>query len=141
MVVRNLIPISQKSTFELLNLERHLLQKHYAFLKVKISGTNLVVEGTCQPTEHSIIYQYRIGYTPGKQPKVYITEPEIAYNSEIHMYGDKRLCLYYPGDFSFTENSHLFNTVIPWTHEWFVFYELFQITGRWHHPFVDHKAI
>lgn len=102
----------------------------------------LLVHGFCQPSEFSVTYSYKVKLVPGKHPKVYVTDPVIVYDEEIHMYSDdNRLCLYYPKDFSWTSESRLFNTIIPWTHEWFVFYELYQITGKWQHPFVDHRRI
>jgi len=51
------------------------------------------------------------------------------------------LCLYHKSDLSWNINCHLFDTIIPWTHEWFVYYELYCITGNWEHPFVPHKII
>jgi hypothetical protein len=78
--------------------------------------------------------------TAGERPKVYAINPKIPYNEDIHMYeDDNRLCLYYPKDFRWTEKVHLYNTIIPWTHEWFLFYELYKIYGKWMHPEVNHK--
>lgn len=122
-------------------IEKHLLEKNYSFLKVHINNDTLTCRGFCQPSEYSIRYEYRVNYTPGWAPKVYVISPQIKYSTEIHMYSDGRLCLYYPDDYSWTSSSHLFETIIPWTHEWFLFYELYTLTGDWKHPFVDHKHI
>lgn len=101
----------------------------------------LVCHGRCQPSEHSAIYEYKISYIPGRPPKVFVISPKIAYDDNIHMYRDGSLCLYYPKDYSWTATSNIYNTIIPWTHEWFIFYELYLLTGEWKHPFVDHKRI
>lgn len=122
-------------------LEKHLLEKHFNFLKVITSKEMLLCIGFYQPTESSPIYKYRIEFIPRTRPKVYVLAPDIVYDDDIHMYRDGTLCLYYPNDFSWKEDSHLYNTIVPWTHEWFVFYELYLITGKWHHPFVEHKKI
>ena len=123
-------------------LEKHLLEKHFAFLKVSLTSNGLICKGYCQPTEYSITYNYKIIYSRSLYPKVYVTDPVIEYDDDIHMYySDHSLCLFYPKDFSWTGDSHLYNTIIPWTHEWFLFYEKYQISGRWEHPFVPHKKI
>lgn len=123
-------------------LERYLLEKHYSFLKVNVKANTLICYGCCQPTEYSVTYMYKVKFTPNEHPKVYVLQPVIEYNDDIHMYAsDNRLCLFYPKDFSWTSSSHLHNTIIPWTHEWFLFYERFQISGIWEHPFVPHNKI
>lgn len=127
---------------QVLQLEKHLLEKSYDFLSVNISGGILYAKGSCQPTEYSATYQYKLKFTPGIRPKVYTIEPQIAYHTDIHMYSsDNSLCLYYPNDYSFTTSSHLYNTIIPWAHEWYLYYELYLLKGKWLHPFVDHKKI
>ena len=42
---------------------------------------------------------------------------------------DNSLCLYYPGDLTWSDKHHLYDKTIPWLVEWLVFYELYQITG------------
>lgn len=141
MVANTFIPERGKNTFKSVVLEKHLIDVHFPFINTKIVGDTLLCYGYCQPSEHSITYQYRIEYNAGKYPHVYPTYPKIEYHDDIHLYNDLSLCLHYPKDFSFTEDSHLFNTIIPWTQEWFVFYEIYKITGKWEHPYVPHKRI
>ena len=125
-----------------MRVEAGLLKKHYDFLTTKIMSGKLYVYGYCRPSEFSTTYHYKIKYQPAKYPKVYVTEPQIPYNENIHMYSDdNRLCLYYPRDNSWTEHSRLFDTFIPWTHKWFLYYEIYLITGKWEHPFVDHRKL
>lgn len=136
------IPQRRLHGTHLLRVEAALLKKHYDFLTSKIINGILVIYGYCKPTEYSVTYNYKVVYDPAKTPKVYVTEPQISYNEEIHMYADdNRLCLYYPRDHSWNDNSRLFDTIIPWTHKWFLFYELHLITGKWEHPFVEHRKI
>ena len=140
MAVKFYQPSKSISNHHKLLLEKHLLEKHYAFLTVSVSRNLLICQGYCRPTELSTTYDYKIVYKIGNYPKVYCLNP-IKYDDEIHMYLDNSLCLFYPKDFSWTNKSFLFNTILPWTHEWFVFYELYQITGKWHHPFVPHNKL
>ncbi|WP_179413717.1 hypothetical protein HDF19_13315 [Mucilaginibacter sp. E4BP6] len=122
--------------------ERHLLEKAYDFLTITIQENTLFVKGYCQPSEYSQIYEYELRFSPGMKPKVFTKKPKIEYHDDIHMYSsDNSLCLYYPKDFSFTDRLHLFNTIIPWTHEWYLYYELYLLKGKWLHPYVDHKKI
>lgn len=141
MAVKTFIPTKKKNNVWILGLEKHLLNKHYEFLDVKVNENSLTCTGSCKPSEHSILYTYQIKYTPDKVPNVYVINPQITYHDDIHMYPfDNSLCLYYPKDFSWSKTSHLYNTIVPWTHEWFIFYELYQIYGKWFYPFVPHKA-
>jgi hypothetical protein len=125
-----------------LGWEKQLLKKHYEFLKVRIDGSALICVGTVTPSQYSATYTYKVKFIPGKKPKVYSIEPKIEYHQDIHLYPhDNSLCLYYPADFSWTSTSHLYNTIIPWTHEWYLFYELYQIYGVWMHPEVSHNGL
>lgn len=121
--------------------EKSLIQKHYDFIRCEIMNGMLYCYGHYKPAEDCTEYKYRIKYVPGKTPKVNVVSPEIKYNDDIHMYpADNTLCLYHKTDLIWDINCNLYNTVIPWTHEWFVYYELYKINGTWLHPFVPHKG-
>lgn len=123
-------------------LERKLLKKHFPFLRFQIRDGKLFCYGYFQPSEFSITYHYRIEWEPGAPPKVFPINPHIDYDDDIHIYREGNLCLYYPKDFIYDcQSSHIHETIIPWTHEWFVFYELYLIKGRWLHPYVEHRKI
>ena len=139
MVVKIYIPIRGIKKHLALMQEKHLIKKNFSFLNCQIKDGKLLCFGKCQPTEMSIVYHYRIEWEPGKNPKVFTFNPEIKYDDNIHMYSDGSLCLYYPNDFSFNIKSHLHETIVPWIHEWYLFYELYLIKGVWLHPFVEHK--
>jgi hypothetical protein len=141
MASKSFIPTSVPNSGKRIAIEKYFLEKHYSFLKVVLANSTLECIGRYQPSEHSATYVYRIRFTPGKPPKVFVTSPKIIYDENVHMYRDGSLCLYYPKDYNWTNFSNLYNTIVPWTHEWFVFYELYQLTGEWKHPFVDHKRI
>lgn len=141
MVGSNYIPQWRMNNIMRILLEKRLLLKNYNFLKTKIVGNALHCKGVCMPSHCSIEYNYKVIYSPNKPPSVYTVNPKIDYNVEMHMYPhDNSLCLHYPKDFSWTSSSHLYNTIIPWTHEWFLFYELYLIYGKWLHPSVPHKG-
>ena len=139
LAVNSFIPKTGRNDGWILSLEKHLLVKHFKFVDVKIINNKLKCTGVCRPSSHSISYTYQIQFTPKQSPNVFVINPVIKYHKDIHMYPkDNSLCLYYPRDYSWTRKSHLYDTIVPWTHEWFVFYELYQIYGKWFHPSVDH---
>ncbi|MCF6167085.1 hypothetical protein [Lutibacter sp.] len=117
---------------------------YYDFLNCKIENRKLVCTGKTKPTATSEEYSFRIIYDGENSPKVFVDNPVIEYNDDIHMYPtDNSLCLYHKTDLInerwSNKNYSLFDTIIPWTLEWFVFYELYLITGKWEHPFVPHN--
>lgn len=120
--------------------EKVLLERHYDFLHFRLDRFGLEAFGRYQPAVGTQNYRYRLVFSPPAKPKVYIREPLITYSDDIHMYPqDNSLCLYYPKDFTWSNRSHLHDTIIPWTHAWIVNYELYKLTGRWHHPSVTHR--
>ncbi len=124
-----------------LSREKALVSRYYSFIESKISGDLLYCYGHYQPTTESSVYKYKIKYEPPRRPIVTVSTPEIQYNDDIHMYPhDRSLCLYHKTDIVWDTTYHLHDTIIPWTHEWFVFYELYKIKGEWLHPFVPHRA-
>lgn len=120
--------------------EKSYLESKYNFLECSITSNKLIVRGSFKPTDFSVTYSYRVEYDGLNSPKVFVEEPNIEYSDNIHMYPqDNSLCLYYPKDMKWdVKNHNLFDTIIPWTNEWFVFYEKYLISGKWEHPFVQH---
>lgn len=125
--------------------EKKLIESHYEFLKCNIKQNKLVCVGKVKPTEYSKEYSIKLVYNGLDAPKVYVVEPEIDYHDDIHMFPKERnLCLYHPETDNFHWNfrtNNVYDTIIPWALEWFVYYELYLITGKWEHPFVSHNAI
>lgn len=119
--------------------EKLLLEENFPFLKCRFQNNLLYCNGAFKPHDNGVEYQYRIKFDGISRPIVTVKHPRIEYNDDIHMYPkDNSLCLYYPGEFTWDPSKHLHTTIIPWTHEWFVFYELYKCTGQWLHPFVPH---
>lgn len=142
MAVKSYIPIRGIKNHWVIFLEKKLLKRHYPFLKFAVRNGSLFCYGYFQPSEFSITYHYRIEWKPGTAPKVFPVDPHIEYDDDIHVYRDGNLCLYYPNDFIYDyKHSHIHETIMPWAHEWFVFYELYLIKGRWLHPYVAHRKI
>lgn len=127
--------IITKGNSLLLIHEEKLLQENYDFLETNIKDGVLFVYGTYNQT--GIEYRYRVRYDGGI-PKVVIRSPKLEYH--IHMYKDNTLCLYYPKERKWDSiKDHLYNTIIPWTHEWILYYEIYRQTGIWEHPQVVYQ--
>ncbi len=112
----------------------HIRQR---FPQFKYNGRGVWV-GTLQPTPVSPEYQIKITHKPPKPPVVNVLAPKLAEEAP-HLYPDGSLCLFYPKDFSWTKNSLIAKTIIPWTALWLYFYELWLKTGIWHGHSIEHK--
>lgn len=120
--------------------EKVLIEKHYEFIKCSYTNERLICKGTFTATNTE--YTYKIVYNGLDNPTITVVSPVIPFHKDIHMYSNTNgLCLHYPKDGDWTAQKPLYSTIIPWIHEWFVYYELYLITGRWEHPSVDHTAI
>lgn len=85
--------------------------------------------GTVKPTPKSPEYRVRIEYD-WYSPRVFVESPNLL-KSCPHRYSDGSLCLYYPPDRSYSSNSFIANTIVPWVCEWLYFYEIWLETGIW----------
>lgn len=117
--------------------ERRMLLHHYNFINCHYRYPNkkrtLICNGYYD--QLGIRYEYEIQYD-GTIPNVRITNPEIPYSFDCHMYKDGKLCLYYPQDEKWSRNKHLYSHIVPWVHEWILYYEIYKLSGKWEHPAV-----
>lgn len=125
--------------------EKKFIEAHYDFLECTIKKKELTCLGYYKPTENSKMYKFKITYDGKYSPDIHVIEPKIKYNDDIHMYPKREsLCLYHAETDNFYWNPkkhNIFDTIIPWTLEWFLYYELYLITGKWEHPFKEHRHL
>lgn len=115
------------------------IEAKYDWCKCKILCRNtLICSGYIKPDESSPNYKIKLRYKYGKEPSVYIIEPEIKKVSATHVYKEGCLCLYYPKEQPWSTDHLIADTIIPWTAEWLLYYELYLITGKWEGPEVSH---
>lgn len=95
-----------------------------------------------QPSPLSRIYTAQISYRHGSTPRVRITDPPLDLHPRAtvlpHVYSDGDLCLHLPEEWR--EDMLLARTIMPWTSEWLLHYELWLITGRWAGSGADHAV-
>lgn len=122
--------------------QKTLIEKDFDCFKCSIKGrginARLICKGEIKPTELSISYKIKLTYNGIGAPKVFVVEPDLPLDIDAHMYKDKSLCLYYPKEDPWHHSKSISDTIIPWTAEWLVYYELYQIDGKWHGPYVPH---
>ena len=94
--------------------------------------------GTMKIFNSNNLYEIRIVYSELNPPKVWITIPDII--EAPHRYPDESLCLYFPGDKSWSKERHIARTIVPWTIEWIELYEIWSKTGIWYGEEAPHVA-
>ena len=119
-------------------IQAALVRKHFPFFECGLSRRSVECEGVITPSEGCASYVVKISYARGSIPRVKIKHPQITPSSAIHMYGDGTLCLYEPRETPWKLSNNLHETIIPWTAEWLVFYELFLLHGKWLGPEAPH---
>ncbi len=92
-------------------------------------------------TDESECYTLRVSLTEWGIPAVRVVKPAIAYNPAIHMYRNGTLCLFHPPTQPWSGAYDLHKTIIPWTAEWLVYYELYLTEGKWLGPEVPHGEL
>lgn len=98
-----------------------------------VRGGELNCTVRLKPSPASQTYTVRLTYRHGRHPRVTITDPPLDLHPDAvalpHVYFGDELCLYYPGQW----NHHMLlaATILPWTAEWLLHYELWLIIGYW----------
>lgn len=119
-------------------LEKNRLKKYFPFLNCTLRGSQLTCRGSIVPSEGCNTYKIKLVYRKGRAPKVYIIDPLIEPHSKYHMYKERNLCLFDSRVAPWSPDMMVHETIIPWTAEWLVFYELWKDTGEWKGPEAPH---
>ncbi|MGV8137287.1 MAG: hypothetical protein AB2L20_18890 [Mangrovibacterium sp.] len=116
--------------------------KHFfpdSTLKIVRYNKGLIWEGRLKPSNLSITYDIRIEYNLGSNPDVYVLMPSplpLAKDATVlpHIYNHEKqhLCLYHRRMNEWNEYKMIAKTIIPWTSEWLLHYEIWVATGIWH---------
>ena len=108
-------------------------------LKIIGYDKGFIWEGSLKPCDLSNTYDIRIEYNAGFHPNVYVISPNplplAKYATELPHIRDhekQNLCLYHRDMNEWNECMMIANTIIPWTSEWLLYYEIWAATGIWH---------
>jgi hypothetical protein len=79
------------------------------------------------------VYTVRVRQRHGRHPQVTVIKPRLEVRpgatSLPHVYPGDELCLFYPGQWK--PDMLVAATILPWTAEWLMHYELWLVTGHW----------
>jgi hypothetical protein len=99
---------------------------------------------TICPTPLSESYKIKLDYKQGRQPNIYVIDRlKLAVGKSVlpHVYDTSKqhLCLYHRKSKQWHSGMLIAKTIIPWTHEWLLFYEYWLIDGIWHGGGIGHE--
>lgn len=112
--------------------------RHFPTFKASFGRGKVTWRGTLQPREGSPVYRVSVTYKPGWPPEVRVISPRLDPDAP-HVYPGGLLCLYWPKDKNWNCHKSMAETIIPWTAQWLLFYELCKDTGRWLGPESPHR--
>ena len=122
-----------------MQMERSTLKRLYpqgTFIKETLQ--HIIWECDLLPTPLSQTYRIRIDYKANQRPEVFVVSPKplLRYKDTQnleHVYSTKeqKLCLYHPTFDKWNFSMPLVRTIIPWTAEWLMSYEIWVVTGGW----------
>jgi len=121
-------------------IEKLLIEKYFPCFKCRLSHRHVECEGLITPSEGCATYRIVISYDQNGAPRVKIREPQITPSSAIRMYDNGVLCLYKTAETPLKLSDNIHEKIIPWTAEWFVFYELYLMCGKWLEPEAPHDV-
>ena len=133
-----------KRRFLSLDQQAARLRALFPGFKIRLSGGPLEARGHLHPAPACAIYEVRIEYRWGHPPRVFVISPMLVCNREgeapPHRFSSpgNPLCLYYGKDNEWSAHSYIAETIVPWTCEYLLFYELWQASGIWWGGGVDH---
>ena len=123
------------------NAQGELLRYFFPDSTLQIIGYDkrLIWKGKLKPSDLSITYDIKIEYNRGYNPDVYVLNPRplpLARGAtklpHIYDHEKQRLCLYHKRMNEWNERKMIAKTIIPWTSEWLLHYEIWVATGTWH---------
>lgn len=127
-----------------LGLQIIRMREHFPSLAFKRRGNQPSWCGPLQPTVTSPEYTIKIVYPFARRysrcPRVSIISPRL-HPKAPHRYSDESLCLYFPPERSWTPNTFISETIVPWTALWLAFYEIWLDTDHWYGPEAPHKGL
>lgn len=137
---KNWIPQSKKGGYASLLREKAHVNQKYTCFECTISSQQLICKGYLKVSEEGQEYLVEIRYRFKKAPEVYILNPDIPHQKDIHVYNNGSLCLYDWRDRPWTEHDSVATLLVPWLAEWLVLYELYLLSGFWHGKEAPHSV-
>lgn len=115
-----------------LAIQAQALRGRFPGSKLSLRRTSMTWTACLHPTELSRKYTVQIRYHPPSLPQVKVL-PQLATRPGEplpHVYREGVLCLHKAGEWS--QDMLIADTIVPWTCEWLIHYEIWFATGQWH---------
>ena len=114
-----------------LALQAQALRGRFPGSDISLRRTVLTWTATLQPTALSREYTVQICYRPSSFPRVKILSqlPPRPGEPLPHVYREGVLCLHKVDEWS--PDMLIADTIVPWTCEWLIHYEIWLATGDW----------
>lgn len=123
--------------------QRIFIGRAFPSFTCEVSRNVLTCRAELIPSEGCAAYSVLINYSFRSLPHVRVSKPSIPKElwSSVHIFPHSgELCLFdcrpEGQPWQWTHNIH--ETIIPWTAEWLVYYELFLVVGKWLGPEATH---
>lgn len=117
-----------------LRVQKELVNQSFDWIKLTIDVKNkqLIGEGDLMINNRnfSIILSYS-PFNGNRYDRIFISDNEIKYHRDIHLYADLSLCLYHPLLDQGPLRRIPLVKMIPWISEWIVFYLQWRKYGVW----------
>jgi hypothetical protein len=96
----------------------------------RLTAGRLLWSGVVTPCKEADTYELLIDHRLRGAPRVHVISPLLSGPGPIpHTYNTTRPCLYVPG--TWYDNLSLAKTILPWSLEWLLYYELWSAGGDW----------
>jgi hypothetical protein len=117
-----------------LNVGRHAIElsRDFPDSDIRIGPGRITWTGDLRPSPLSATYAVRIVYTVPRRPVVVVLAPDLVApvgQRLPHVFPGNDLCLHFPGEWR--PDMSIAATILPWTAEWLLHYEIWRATGRW----------
>lgn len=93
--------------------------------------------GKLQPQEWGHEYVVKIRFGRSGRPVVHVLDLDLVPRPP-HIFPDGSLCLFKSSESRWSRRLAVADTIVPWTAEWLLFYELWRDTGKWWGPEAPH---
>lgn len=120
------------------------LRFYFPESSVKYTQNELTWTGVITPSPLSETYTIKIKYLRDKNPDVYVVSPKLSFafgeTYLPHVYNTSKqwLCIYHRKSGEWNSGMALVDTVLPWTSEWLLHYEIWIVTGKWCGGGIEH---
>lgn len=109
------------------------LRACFSYAQVTTSQHRIVWRGQLQPTVASSVYDVEVVYAAFDYPSVRVNDPPLKPDREgrlPHFFHDEgTLCLHERHEWH--PDMLLIETILPWSAEWLIYYEIWLATGQW----------